>query len=257
MPQTVCGSFTAPQVGQSERAGASSVQFDARRLRVFAPGGLALGDGHRMLLGIGGSVVEGERAQRVPPRIGRVRVAVAVGLRCGRCRTSGTARRNPRGTAARRADRADGVADRQLEVDLLALERVGLALDRRRARRARGPGSRSRGRTGRQAAAALALVLARTVPWTTMPSLMRSSHSVDARAAAADRRDPPTPPSSLPGISMRTARRAAGWCSRSETLQRSAVMCVGIRLGGAGHLLGSSCRTDAGYWVGDLPTAGS
>src|SRR3954454_7842465 len=64
-----------------------------------------------------------------------------------------------------------------------------------------------------------------TVPWTTMPSLMRSSHR-STTSGAADRRDPATPPSSLPGISMRTARRADGWCSRSETLHRSAVMCV-------------------------------
>jgi hypothetical protein len=31
LPQTMCGCFTAPQLGQVERAGAANFQFEARR----------------------------------------------------------------------------------------------------------------------------------------------------------------------------------------------------------------------------------
>ena len=194
------GSFTAPHVGHSERAGASSVQFEARRLRVFARGVLRLGTAMAgCSSGIGGvQSSKRERAQRVPPGIGRVGVAVAVGL----VAVDAAHRAQPGAILAAQRRRGQieqhGVAHRQLEVDLLALERVGLALDRRRARTARAPASRSAARTGaRQRLHSLSYSPA-TVPWTTMPSLMRSSQT-STTSGAADRRDPATPPSSLPG----------------------------------------------------------
>ena len=106
LPHTMCGSFTAPQFGQIERAGAASRQFDARALSASWPwASCASGRPSSAPRAVRRSVSDRDgqsRARRARPSGDRLGVSsVASGRRCGRRRTPGTGRRSP--VAAQRA----------------------------------------------------------------------------------------------------------------------------------------------------------